>query len=84
MILPKSLLQRMQRFVCADTFDGGDFGTVSLGSEEQTGAHRAAVEQHRASAAYAVFAPDVGSNQTEIMAYEINQRTARLNRRRAF
>lgn len=84
MLLLKCQLQRMERFVRADAFDSSDFGLVGLRGKEQTGAHRAAVEHHRASAADPVLTADVGSDQAEIVAQKIKQRAARLNRRRAF
>jgi hypothetical protein len=63
----------MERFVRPDAFDGGDFRAVGLAGEEETGAHRAAVEYHRASTANAMLAADMGSDQAEIVAQKINQ-----------
>ena len=68
MVLLKCQLQGMERFVRADTFDGGDFAAVGLRGKEQTGAHRTAVEHDRASAAHAMLAADVSSDQAEIVA----------------
>ena len=79
MVLLKCRLQRMQRFVRADAFNGGDFGAVGLRGEEQTGAHRPAIEHDRARAAHAMLTADMGSDQAEIVAQKIHQRAARLH-----
>jgi hypothetical protein len=84
MVLLKCQLQRMERLVRADAFDGGDFGAVGLRSKEQTRAHRPAIEHHGASTAHTMLAADMSSNQAEVVSKEINQRAARLNRRRLF
>ena len=78
----KELLQGMQRFVCADSLDGSDIRPVGLRGKQQTGAHRAAIEHYRASAAHAMFTTNMGSNQTEIMTQKIDERSAWLNGRR--
>ena len=73
----------MERFVRANAFDRDNLRAVGLGGKEQTGAHRPAVEHNRASAAYAVLAADMGSDQTEIMTQKVHQRAARFDGRRA-
>src|SRR5207253_8962903 len=69
----------MKRFVRADDVDSQDLGAIGLRSEEQTGTHGTSIEHHGASAAHAMLAADMGSDQAEIVAQEINQRAARLH-----
>jgi len=56
----------------SDAFDGGDFGAVGWAAKSKTSAP-SAVEHHRASAADAMLAADVSSDQTKIVAQKINQ-----------
>jgi len=55
------------------------FGAVGLRGEEQTRAHRPAIEHDRARAAHAMLATDMGADQAEIVAQKIHQRAARLH-----
>ena len=47
--------------------------TVGLRREHQAGAHRGAVEDHRAGAAHAVLAADVSAREQQVVAQEIAQ-----------
>ena len=60
----KSLLQCAQFAVLGQSLDGCDLMTVCLYGQHQTRAERFAVEEHRASAARAVFAADVSACQS--------------------
>ena len=81
-VLLKRLLQRMERLIRREPFNGENLFAVGLGGKEQTGTNRATIEQHRAGAAHAVLAADVGSDQAEIMAQKIDERATRLDRSR--
>jgi hypothetical protein len=76
----KGLLQRMQLISSRKAFDSGDRMAIGLHREDQTGAYRAAVEQHRAGTAHAVLTPDVGAGEAELLSQEIAQQQARLDR----
>ena len=49
---------------------------VDLDGEQQAGAHRLAVHQHRARAADAVLAADVRAGQPEVVAQRVGQQPA--------
>ena len=59
--------------------DGGDLGAVGLHGEHQAGAHRVAVEQHRARPAHAVLAAEVGAGEGEVLAEDVGQGLAGLD-----
>ena len=50
------------------TFDGLDDAALDLADRGETGAHRFAVDQHRASAAVAGVATDLDAGQTAMLA----------------
>ena len=52
---------------------------VGLHREHQAGAHRLAVDQHRAGAANAVLAADMRAGLAAILADGVDQRPARLD-----
>ena len=52
---------------------------VGLHGEHQAGAHRLAVEQHRAGAADAVLAAGMGAGEPELLAQAVEQGLARLD-----
>ena len=62
-------------------FDGLDLGAVALHRENEAAAHDRAVEPHRAGAAHAVLAADMGAGERKIVAQEIDQRLARFDPR---
>ena len=61
-------------------FDGLDRGAVALRRQHQAAAHDHAVDPHRAGAADAVLAADMAAGQHEIVAQEIDQGLARIDR----
>src|SRR5262249_1319165 len=63
----------------AEAFDGADRLAVRLHGEHQGGAHRLAVEDHRAGAADAVLAADMGAGLPAVVADRIDQGLARLD-----
>ena len=60
-------------------FDRRDLVAVGLHREHQAGAHRLAVDQHRAGAADAVLAAGMGAVEQKILAQCVEQRLARLD-----
>ena len=60
-------------------FDGLYCRAIGLHREQQTRAHRLAIQQNRARAAHAMLTADMGAGETEIVAQEIRQEFARLH-----
>src|SRR5580700_10729068 len=57
MRLPETVLQNAQRArLRCEAFDRGDHRAIGLDREDETGTHRAPIEEDRASAAYAMLA----------------------------
>src|SRR5215471_5521594 len=81
--LPEGFLHRMQLAVLSQAFDGHDGGAVGLHGQDRAGLDRVAVHQHRAGAALARIAADVGSGQTQRLAQEMRQEKPRLDLRGA-
>ena len=63
MIFLERLLQRAERAIGRETFHRRELGLIRLYRQHQAGADRRAVMLHRATAAYAMLAADVGSGQ---------------------
>ncbi len=61
-----------------EAFDRAHVAAVGLDGEREAGAHRLAVELHRAGAADAVLAADLGAGQP-LVADEVRQQRARLH-----
>src|SRR5438270_13498710 len=70
------LLQRRQGLVLGQAFDRRDRAPVGLCGEQEAGAHRPAVQQHRAGAADALLAAEVRPGQPDAVPYQIGQREA--------
>jgi hypothetical protein len=67
--LHERLLHRAEAAVGgAAPLGGGDLGAVDADGEQQAGAHWQAVDQHRAGAADAVLAADVGAGEPQVVA----------------
>jgi hypothetical protein len=76
----ESLLQWMQQAIIGGhSFHRGDRGAVGLHREHEARTHRLAVYQYSAGAARTVFAADMGSGQSQILAQCVGERTARLD-----
>ena len=81
--LVEGLLHRPQRAVGArQPLDGGDRGAVD-GETANSRQDRIgpAVDQHRAGAADAVLAADVGAGEPQVVAQRVGQQPARRQRR---
>src|SRR5262249_2700064 len=79
MRVPEYLLHRVQLAAPCKTLDGRDGMAVHLGREHEARLHRLAVEQHRARAADALLAPDVGTVELELVAKEVDEQAAALD-----
>ena len=80
--LVERLLQRVQLPSCPrQALDGAELCPVRLDGEQDARAHRLPVHLHRAGAADAVLAPDVGAGQPRLVADEVRQEEARLDSR---
>ena len=77
----EGLLQRRQRRA-AKAFDRAHAASLGRGGRHQAGADRLAVEQHRAGAAIAGVAADLGAGQPEMVAQHRRQPCHRMDARR--
>jgi hypothetical protein len=72
-------LQRIERAVRrGERFNRGDGTAFGLHRERQAGAHRNPVEQHRAGAAHAMLAADMGAGRPDDMAQKVGEQHPRL------
>ena len=78
-ILDERFLHRIKLAILGQAFDGRDLAPIGLHGEMQARFHDFAVEQHRASAALADDATDMGTGQANGLAQEMRQQNARLN-----
>src|SRR5215470_7389261 len=79
MMRDEGALQRMQVVGRAEPFDGADVLALRLYCEHQAGAHRLAINDHRAGAADAMLAADMRAGLPAIVADGIDQRLAWLD-----
>ena len=77
--LAKGSLQRRQLAPAREPLDGLELCSVHLDGEEEARAHGDAVEPHRARAADAVLAPDVGAGEAERVPDEVGEQQPRLD-----
>src|SRR5580692_12292377 len=78
-IVAERLLQGVERAVgCGERFHGAHLAAFGLHREREAGARGDAVDQHRAGAADAVLAADMGAGSAEPLAEEIAQQHPRL------
>ena len=73
-------LHRVQLAVGGEALDGRDLGAVGLHGEHEARPHGVAVEQDGAGAAHAVLAPEVRAGEPAVLAQEVGQRLAGLDR----
>jgi len=59
--------------VAAQALDGGDGAAARLGHGREAGAHLPAVQQHRAGAAVASVAADLGAREAQLVAQQVRQ-----------
>src|SRR5437763_2488679 len=71
MLLPESLLERMHLPVASQAFHRHHLVTVGLHCKHQARAHALSIHQHGTGAAGTVFAAQIGSGQSQILAQHI-------------
>jgi hypothetical protein len=72
MVLNKGLLQMIELPSASEPLDRADFAAFGLHRKHQAGTHRRSVEQHGAGTAYPMFATDVRSGLTAVIANGIH------------
>ncbi|MND83769.1 hypothetical protein D3C80_756420 [compost metagenome] len=77
----KGLLQVAQSVVVGQGLDGLDTPLVPLYREHQAGTHGDSVHQHRAGTANTVFASDMDTGGTEVVAQEVAELGPRFSQR---
>ena len=75
------LLHRVELSVGAEPFDRHDGLAIALDGEHEARVHRAAVQQHRAGAAFAFGAAFLRAGEIQLIAKHLEQRVMRLRRR---
>src|SRR5690242_8388694 len=78
-LLGEALLHRMELAALLQAFDRGDLAAVRLHGEHGARLHRLAVQVHRAGAAVAGVAADVGPGHAEVLADEVHEQESRLD-----
>src|SRR5262249_15605791 len=78
--LPESLLERVQLAADREPLDGLDRRAVGLDGEHRAALDGLTVDAHRARTAARGVAADVGPGQAEVLADEVDQERARLDR----
>lgn len=78
MVLVERLLERMEFAVLGKPFNRQQIGTIGLYRQHNAGTHRFAVELDGTGAAHTVFAANMRTGQSEILAQKIRQQLARL------
>ena len=79
-MVDECLLHRVQLVrPCASPSTVRMCAALGLHGEHQAGAHRLAVDQHRAGAAHAVLAADMRAGEAAIVADGVGQRAPRLH-----
>ena len=79
-LLPESLLNRMQLVTTGQTFYRCDLATICLNRQYGTGLHRPAIHQHRARATQRSLTTDMRTGESRIFAQEMDEQQPRLNR----
>ena len=69
----EGFLQLGEHAIRRQPFDGDDIAALDLAQRHQAGADLLAIQQHRAGAAIAGIAADLGAGQAEILAQHIGQ-----------
>src|SRR4051794_9269943 len=72
-MIDEGLLQRMQRALRRQPFDGGHAGAVLHHGEGEAGNDPASVHQHRTRTALAVIAALLGAGEVEVIAQRVEQ-----------
>src|SRR5262249_679241 len=78
-VLAERLLDGVESLAVGQAFHRHQRAAIELEREEQAASDRLTVEQHRAGAAHAVLAADVGAGEVEVVAEKIGQRRPGLD-----
>ena len=78
-VIAEGLLQIRQLLAVGEPFHGAYLGAVSLNAEDQAGADRGVVQDHRAGTADAVLAAQVRAGVAQVVAEHVGERPARLD-----
>src|SRR5712691_4141119 len=78
-LVPESLLHRVQLAVRGEAFDGGDARPVGLHRQHRARFDRLPVDQHCAGATLTGVAANVGPSEPQCLAQEMNQKQTRLD-----
>src|SRR5262249_145934 len=79
MVLPETLLHRMQPRFGSESFNRRHLRAVSLNREQPPGLHRSPIEQNRACPADRSLTSDVGPCEPNKIADEMNKQQTRFN-----
>ena len=69
----------MHLTAAGQALDRADVGAVRLDGQDDAGADAGAVQQHRAGAADAMLAADVGAGQAKVLAEEVDEKPPGLH-----
>src|SRR5262245_28656730 len=78
-LLPETLLNRMELPILFEPFDRHDLGAVCLDGKHGARLHGFFVENHRTGAAVRRVAADVRARQPELVAQEMNEEQPRID-----
>src|SRR5262245_41240160 len=79
MLLPESLLNRMELPILLQSLDGGDLTPIRLDRKKSAGLDRLPIQVHRASAAVGGIAADMSPGQAEHVADAVDEQKPRLD-----
>src|SRR5262249_59700975 len=82
-MVPESLLQRMQLVSIGEPFDGPDACAFRLHRKHQARTYRLVLYQYRASATHAVLAAEMRAREAALLAQRIGQCAAGIGPRRS-
>src|SRR5262249_9240644 len=79
MLLPESLLNRMELPILFQSFDGGDLAPIRLDCKKSAGLDRLSIQMYRASTAVGGIAADMSPGQAEHVADTMDKQEPRLD-----
>src|SRR5262245_59041373 len=79
MLLPESLLNRMELPILLQSLNCGDLTPICLDRKKSAGLDRLSIQMHRASAAVCGIATDVSPGQAEDVADAVDEEEPRLD-----
>src|SRR5215475_13587224 len=79
MLLPESLLNRMELSILLQSLNCGDLAPICLDRKKSAGLDRLSIQMHRASAAVGGIAADMSPSQAEDVADAMDEEEPRLD-----